>query len=85
MALAPEQFGKSSVRSGTGPLRLALLKERADALLRVAGEHVFDHHACRVIISFGERHLGLTIEGLLADCERKRRLARDLVRHLDGG
>ena len=63
----------------------ALLKERADALLSLAGQHVLDHDAGGVVIRFGKRHLGLTVEGLLADCERKRRFLRDLVRHPDGG
>ena len=62
--------------SPAGPGRVALLEERADALLRVGGEHVHRHHGLREVVGARLVEVDLGVEGLLADPDGEAARAR---------
>src|SRR5215475_15943754 len=67
------------------PFRLALLDEGADALNGVARHHVLGHDLRCEAVGLGEVHLGLAVEGLLAELDGIGRFARDLLRQRNRG
>src|SRR6476646_4606398 len=62
------------------PLSLALFEEGADAFGGFRMQHVFGHHARRVVVGVRKRHFDLAVEGFLADLLGGTRLCREKIR-----
>src|SRR5262249_32673422 len=69
-----------------GPVRLALLEERADALLRVGGGRVAGHHDLGALVRLVFVDVDLLVERALAECDHAWTEAQDLGDQMvDGG